>query len=214
MRRPYRLSAAQVQDATEQLKKAMEQGWIVPSQSPWGMPILMVPKKDNKWRLCVDYRDLNAVTIQDAYPLPRIDDLLHEIGTSTWFSRLDLEAGYHQIWINPRDRYKTAFRIAKAVDGHCHFEWQVMPFGLKNAPATFQRYMTVILAPCAAFTIVYMDDVLIHSSSEQEHQQHVDQVFAVLREKQLKVKKSKMRIFQARDCVFGASSSGRKNNDG
>ena len=122
MRRPYRLSAAQVQDATEQLQKAMEQGWIVPSQSPWGMPILMVPKKDNKWRLCVDYRDLNAVTVQDAYPLPRIDDLLYEIGTSTWFSRLDLEAGYHQIWINPKDRAKTAFRIAKAVDGNCHFE--------------------------------------------------------------------------------------------
>ena len=156
------------------------------------MPILMVPKKDNKWRLCVDYRDLNAVTVQDAYPLPRIDDLLHEIGTSTWFTRLDLEAGYHQIWINPKDRAKTAFRIAKAVDGNCHFEWQVMPFGLKNAPATFQRYMTVVLAPCAAFTIVYMDDVLIHSSSEREHQEHVSKVFTVLREKQLKVKQTKV----------------------
>ena len=101
MRRPYRLSATQINDATEQLSKAMQHGWITPSQSPWGMPILMVPKKDNKWHLCVDYRDLNAVTVQDAYPLPRIDDLLHQVGAPTWFTRLDLEAGYHQIWINP-----------------------------------------------------------------------------------------------------------------
>ena len=122
MRRPYRLSAAQVADAQQQLQKAMEEGWIVPSQSAWGMPILMVPKKNNTWQLCVDYRDLNAVTVQDAYPLPRIDDLLHDVGTAEWFTRLDLEAGYHQIWIRPEDRCKTAFRIGKAVQGHCHFE--------------------------------------------------------------------------------------------
>ena len=203
MRRPYRLSAAQVEDATEQLQKAIQQGWIQPSQSPWGMPILMVPKKDKKWRLCVDYRDLNAVTVQDAYPLPRIDDLLHDIGASTWFTRLDLEAGYHQIWIHPADQHKTAFRLSKPVQGYSHYEWQVMPFGLRNAPATFQRFMTVVLAPCSSYTIVYMDDVLIHSPTKQKYIEHVTEVFRVFQEKKLKVKKTKCEFFQREISFLG-----------
>ena len=87
--------------------------------------------------MCVDYRDLNALTVADAYPLPRIDDLLHRLDCAKYFSKLDLQSGYHQIWIEPGDREKTAFRINEPVDGHCHFEWRVMPFGLKNAPPTF-----------------------------------------------------------------------------
>ena len=150
------------------------------------------------------------MTIQDAYPLPRIDDLLHDVGASVWFTRLDLEAGYHQIWINPGDRHKTAFRLGKAVRGHCHFEWRVIPFGLKNAPATFQRFMTVVLALCAAFTIVYMDDVLIHSRSKLEHVEHVSKVFAVLKEKQLKVKKAKCEFFQQEIAFLGHVVNGGK----
>ena len=137
MKRPYRLSEVQKQHANEQIRKALAEGWIQPSQSAWGTAILMVPKKDGSWRMCVDYRELNSLTIQDAYPMPRIDDLLHKLGGAQYFSKLDLQAGYHQIWMEPQDRSKTAFRIAEPIDGHCLFEWKVMPFGLKNAPPTF-----------------------------------------------------------------------------
>ena len=191
MKRPYRLSAAQVASAAKQLQQALEQGWIRPSNSPWGTAILMVPKKDGKWRLCVDYRDLNAMTIQDGYPLPRIDDLLHSLGQASVFSRLDLDSGYHQIWIAPEDREKTAFRIGHPVNGSCHFEWQVMPFGLKNAPATFQWYMTFVMEPCAAFTVVYMDDILVYSRDFKQHLCHLTQVFSTLQQAKLKAKRAK-----------------------
>ena len=137
MKRPYRLSAEQKACVDEQIRLAMKKGWIQPSTSPWGTAILMVPKKDKTWRMCVDYRDLNALTVADAYPLPRIDDLLHRLGCAKYFSKLDLQSGYHQIWIEPGDREKTAFRINEPVDGHYHFEWREMPFGLKNAPPIF-----------------------------------------------------------------------------
>ena len=198
MKRPYRLAEAQKRDANEQIRNAMKEGWIQPSSSAWGTAILMVPKKDGTWRMCVDYRDLNALTISDAYPLPRIDDLLHRLGTAKYFSKLDLQSGYHQIWIDPEDRPKTAFRIGEPVDGHCHFEWRVMPFGLKNAPPTFQRYMTLVMTHCADCCLVYMDDLLVFSTSLDEHIQHVTRVFAALEKAQLKVKLSK--------CVFGVTS--------
>ena len=198
MKRPYRLSDAQKKDAEEQIRNAMKEGWIQPSTSAWGTAILMVPKKEGTWRMCVDYRDLNALTIADAYPLPRIDDLLHRLGTAKFFSKLDLQSGYHQIWIEPEDRHKTAFRINEPVDGHCHFEWKVMPFGLKNAPPTFQRYMTLVMNTCADCCLVYMDDLLVFSNTQEEHLQHVTRVFDALTVAQLKVKMSK--------CVFGVTS--------
>ena len=180
MKRPYRLSDVQKKSAEEQIKSALAEGWIQPSQSPWGTAILMVPKKDKTWRLCVDYRDLNALTIQDAYPLPRIDDLLHKLGKAKFFSKLDLQAGYHQIWLEPDDREKTAFRIAEPIKGQCLFEWRVMPFGLKNAPPTFQRYMTHIMAPCSGFCLVYMDDLLVYSPTQEQHVRDVNHVFTTL----------------------------------
>ena len=195
MKRPYRLSAEQKKSADEQIRNAMKEGWIQPSTSPWGTAILMVPKKDNTWRMCVDYRDLNALTIADAYPLPRIDDLLHRLGRAKYFSKLDLQSGYHQIWIEPQDRAKTAFRINEPVDGNCHFEWRVMPFGLKNAPPTFQRYMTLVMNECADCCLVYMDDLLVFSETHTDHIQHVIRVFDILMKAKLKVKMSK--------CVFG-----------
>ena len=163
MKRPYRLSAAQRKDAEDQIRHGIKEGWLQPSRSAWGTAILMVPKKDGTWRMCVDYRDLNALTIADAYPLPRIDDLLHRLGNAHFFTRLDLQSGYYQLWIEPDDREKTAFRVAEPVDGCCHFEWKVMPFGLKNAPPTFQRYMTQVMSECAEYCLVYMDDLLVYS---------------------------------------------------
>ena len=195
MKRPYRLSAEQKVCADKQIRLAMKEGWIQPSTSPWGTAILMVPKKDKTWRMCVDYRDLNALTVADAYPLPRIDDLLHRLGCAKYFSKLDLQSGYHQIWIEHGDREKTAFRINEPVDGHCHFEWRVMPFGLKNAPPTFQRYMTLVMNECADCCLVYMDDLLVFSETQEKHMQHVARVFAALAKAKLKVKMAK--------CVFG-----------
>ena len=173
----------------------MKKGWIQPSTSPWGTAILMVPKKDKTWHMCVDYRDLNALIVADAYPLLRIDDLLHRLGSAKYFSKLDLQSGYYQIWIEPSDREKTAFRINEPVDGHCHFEWRVMPFGLKNAPPTFQRYMTLVMNECADCCLVYMDNLLVFSETQEKHMQHVTRVFAALAKAKLKVKMAK--------CVFG-----------
>ena len=147
--------------------------------------------------MCVDYRDLNALTITDAYPLPRIDDLLHRLGDAVYFSKLDLQSGYHQISIEPEDRYKTAFRIGEPVEGNCHFEWKVMPFGLKNAPPTFQRYMTLIMNECCDCCLVYMDDLLVFSKTQEAHRTHLTRVFGALDKAQLRAKLSK--------CVFGAT---------
>ena len=198
MKRPYRLSEVQRQHANEQIRKALSEGWIQPSQSAWGTAILMVPKKDGTWRMCVDYRELNSLTVQDAYPMLRIDDLLYKLGGAKYFSKLDLQAGYHQIWMEPQDRSKTAFRIAEPIDGHCLFEWKVMPFGLKNAPPTFQRYMTLVMAECAACCLVYMDDLLVYSSTPEQHLCDLARVFSTLHQAKLRVKKEK--------CVFGATS--------
>ena len=195
MKRPYRLAESQAKEVERQILNALNEGWIQPSFSPWGTAIFVVAKKNGEWRMCVDYRDLNALTEQDAYPLPRIDDILHKVAKATVFSTLDLQSGYHQIQIREEDRQKTAFRLASAVRGSSHYEWRVMPFGLKNAPPTFQRYMSLILKGCVGFCEVYMDDIIVYSQTEEDHLQHVRTVFKTLREAELKVKYEK--------CVFG-----------
>ena len=198
MKRPYRLAEAQLAEVAKQIEGALKEGWVQPSFSPWGTAIFVVGKKNGEWRMCVDYRDLNALTEQDAYPLPRIDDILHKVAAAKVFTTLDLQSGCHQIQIRPKDRPKTAFRLAKPVKGSCHYEWKVMPFGLKNAPPTFQRYMSLVLKDCVGFCEVYMDDIIIYSNSMEEHLEHVRQVFQTLREAQLKVKIEK--------CTFGQES--------
>ena len=195
MKRAYRLSDAQQREVEKQIKGALLEGWVQPSYSPWGTAIFVVGKKNGEWRMCVDYRDLNALTEQDAYLLPRIDDILHKVANAKIYSTLDLQSGYHQIQIKMSDRPKTAFRLSKPVNGCCHYEWCVMPFGLKNAPPTFQRYMSLILKDCTGFCEVYMDDIIIYSPSMEEHIVHVAAVLQTLREAQLKVKLKK--------CIFG-----------
>ena len=195
MKRPYRLSEAQLKEVEKQVEFALAEGWVRPSFSPWGTAIFVVAKKNGEWRMCVDYRDLNALTEHDAYPLPRIDDILHKVAKARFFSTLDLQSGYHQIQIRPKDQPKTAFRLSQPVKGICHYEWCVMPFGLKNAPPTFQRYMSLILKDCAEFCDVYMDDIIIYSQTLEEHQVHVREVMQTLRDARLKVKLPK--------CSFG-----------
>ena len=179
-RRPYPLPEHKLAAMKTQITDLARNNWIEPSNSPWGAPILFVLKKNGDLRMCVDFRDLNAVTIDDSFPLPRIEVMLHRASQARIFSKLDLASGFHQIEVEPESRPLTAFRLPEAVEGSSLWQWKVMPFGLRNAPPTFQRAMSVTLAGLDHCAVVYIDDILIFSQNEEEHVQHLDQVFAAL----------------------------------
>ena len=176
-RAPYPLGEAKLAAMRQQIRELADMGWITPSSSPWGAPILFVRKKGGEWRLCVDFRDLNALTIADSFPMPRLESLLHRAGRACVFSKIDLASGYHQLAVEPESRATTAFRLPEPVYGCTHWEWTVMPFGLKNAPPTFQRAMMATLQGCEDFAVVYMDDVLTFSTTEESHINHLYTVF-------------------------------------
>ncbi|KAJ9504731.1 hypothetical protein QJQ45_009421, partial [Haematococcus lacustris] len=183
----YRMSQEEHAELKKQVQDLLAKGMIEPSSSPFAAPILFVKKKSGELRMCLDYRQLNKITIRDQYPLPRIDDLFDKLSGSTVFSSLDLQAGYNQIRITPEDVPKTAFRTP---DGH--YQFKVLSFGLCNAPATFQRVMNDAFAPvlnqCA---LVYLDDILVMSKSVDEHLKHLRKVFDLLRLNKLFAKQSK-----------------------
>ena len=186
-----RMPFAVRQEVARQLESMQEAGIIEPSSSPWSSPVVMVRKKDGSLRFCVDYRELNKVTRKDTYPLPRVDDLLDQIGQSKFFTTLDLASGYWQIRVEPSSREKTAF-----VTPHGLFQFRVMPFGLTNAPAVFQRLMQSVLMglnPTVGnqFVSVYIDDVLIYSRTLSEHLEHLKLVIERIEQAGLKLKPSK-----------------------
>ncbi|GBG77141.1 hypothetical protein CBR_g23467 [Chara braunii] len=179
----YQMSPRELEELRKQLDELLEKGWIRPSSSPFGAPVLFVPKKEGELRMCIDYRGLNAITVKNAEPLPRIDDLLDRVQGAKYFSKIDLKSGYHQIEVHPDDQYKTAFRTR-----YGHYEFIVMPFGLTNAPATFQRCMNDLFRPWLdRFVVVYLDDILVFSKTLQEHQGHLRQVLEKLREANFKI---------------------------
>jgi hypothetical protein len=173
-----------------QIKDLLAQGVISPSNSAFGSPVLLVKMEEAAWRLVVDYRQLNALTINGKYPLPVIDELLDELAGSHWFSKLDLKAGYHQIHLAPGEEHKTAFQTHNG-----HFEFKVMAFGLTGAPATFQHAMNATLADVLCkFVVVFFDDILVYSPSYSEHLENLSTVLSILQRDQWQVKFSK--------CVF------------
>ncbi|GJZ85760.1 putative reverse transcriptase domain-containing protein [Tanacetum coccineum] len=164
-----------------------EKGFIRPSHSPWGAPVLFVKKKDGAMRMCIDYRELNKLAIKNRYPLPRIDDLFDQLQGACCFSKIDLRSGYHQLRVREEDIPKTAFRTR-----YGHFESTVMPFGLTNAPAIFMDLMNHVCKPyLEKFVIVFIDDILIYSKSEEEHEVHLKTILDLLKKEKLYAKFSK-----------------------
>ena len=181
------------------LDEMLSKGVVEQSTSPWASPIVLVRKKDGSIRFCVDYRKVNEITRKDAYPLPRIDTTLDTLAGSHWFSTIDLLSGYWQVEMEEEDREKTAFCTTEGL-----FQFKVMPFGLCNAPATFQRLMDLVLAGLQwSQCLVYIDDVIILGRSFEEHLDNLKQVFQRLREAGLKVKPSKCAFFQHEVTYLG-----------
>ncbi|GJS26644.1 putative nucleotidyltransferase, ribonuclease H [Tanacetum coccineum] len=184
---PYRLAPTKMQELSNQLKELQEKGFIRPRSSPWGAPVLFVKKKDGSFRMCIDYRELNKLTIKNRYHLPRIDDLFDQLQGARYFSKIDLRSGYHQLRVREEDIPKTAFRTR-----YEHFEFTVMPFGLTNAPAIFVDLMNRVCKPYLdKFVIVFIDDILIYSRSKEEHEVHLKLILELLEKDKLFGKFSK-----------------------
>ncbi|KAD7479048.1 hypothetical protein E3N88_02184 [Mikania micrantha] len=196
-RAPYRLAPSEMQELMKQLQELLEKGLIRPSSSPWGAPVLFVKKKDGSMRMCIDYRGLNKVTVKNRYPLPRIDDLFDQLQGSSYFSKIDLRSGYHQVRVNEEDVPKTAFRTR-----YGHYEFLVMPFGLTNAPAVFMDLMNRVCKPYLdKFIIVFIDDILVYSRTKHEHEGHLRMLLELLRKEKLYAKFSKCE-FWLREVQF------------
>ncbi|GJS81259.1 putative reverse transcriptase domain-containing protein [Tanacetum coccineum] len=178
-RAPYRLAPSKMKELSKQLKELSDKGFIRPSSSPWGAPVLFFKKKNGSFQMCIDYRELNKLT---RYPLPRIDDLFNQLQGLSVYSKIDLRSGYHQLRVREEDIPRTAFRTR-----YGHYKFQVMPFGLTNAPAVFMDLMNRVCKPYLdKFVIVFIDDILIYSKNKQEHEEHLKLILDLLKKEELR----------------------------
>lgn len=197
--RPYRYPPAIKDEIERQVHKMLREGIIQHNTSPFSSAVLLVKKKDMTWRFCVDFRHLNAITLKTKYPVPLIDYFLDELGKVSWFSSLDITAGYHQVRLKPGEAFKTAFQTHSG-----HYEFRVMAFGLSGAPATFQKAMNTTLAPLLRkCVLVFFDDILIYSRSYEEHVEHIRMVLQLLSRDQWKVNLSKCTFAQRQVHYLG-----------
>ncbi|KAL5570722.1 hypothetical protein UlMin_020319 [Ulmus minor] len=196
---PYRMAPTELKELQIQLQELIDKRFIRPSHSPWGAPVLFVKKKDGTMRMCIDYRELNKVTIKNKYPLPRIDDLFDQLKGATVFSKIDLRSGYHQLKIRESDIPKTAFRSR-----YGHYEFLVMSFGLTNAPAAFMDLMNRVFKEFLdRFVIVFIDDILVYSKSTKEHEEHLRLILQTLRDHQLFAKFKKCEFWLNQVAFLG-----------
>jgi hypothetical protein len=192
------MSPKELEEVNKQLKKLVENDMIRPSASPWAAPVIFARKKDGSLRMCVDYRALNRITKKDTYPIPRVDDNLDMLGGSSFFSTIDLESGFHQIQMDENSIEKTAFNTR-----YGKFEYKVMPFGLCNAPSTFQRVMNLVLGEFIDdFCVIYIDDILVYSSSKEEHEKHLQKVFQKLEYYGLIINLKKSQFFKKKVAIW------------
>ena len=201
--RPYRIPVHLNAVVNNQVNDMLERGIIRASNSPWSSPIVLAPKKDGDYRFCVDFRRVNSVTKKDAHPMPRIDEILDQLGGARYFSTLDLASGYWQVPLRAEDMEKTAFSV-----GADHYEFTVMPFGLTNAPATFQRMMGNLLKGIKG-CLVFIDDIIIFSDTWEQHQRILDEVFRRVRAAGLKIKRDKCQFAQESVKFLGHIVSAR-----
>ncbi|CAA0818854.1 Uncharacterized mitochondrial protein AtMg00860, partial [Striga hermonthica] len=196
---PYRMAPKELQELKTQIQELLNFGFIRPSLSLWGAPVLFVKKKDGSMRMCIDYRELNALTVKNKYPLPRIEDLFDQLRGASVFSKIDLRSGYHQLKIRESDISKTAFRTR-----YGHYEFVVMPFGLSNAPAVFMDLMNRVFHPFLdQFVIVFIDDILVYSRSIDQHKEHLRIVLETLRREKLYAKFLKCEFWLDRVAFLG-----------
>ncbi|GKE22908.1 putative reverse transcriptase domain-containing protein [Tanacetum coccineum] len=183
-RAPYRLAPSELQELSTKLQELSNKGFIRLSSSPWEAPVLFVKKKYVSFQICIDYRELNKLTVKNRYPLPRIDDLFDQLQGSRVYSKIDMRSGYHQLRVREEDIPKIAFRTR-----YGHYEFQVMPFGLTNTSAVFMDLMNRVWKPYLdKFVIIFIDDILIYSKSEEEHAEHLKLILELLKKKELYAK--------------------------
>ena len=196
---PHRLGPEKEAEAERQVEELLKKGLIEPAGGAWSSPVVLVRKKDQSWRFCVDYRRLNAVTQQDAYPLPRIDESLEALAGSRFFSTLDLLSGYWQVPLDPDAQEKSAFATRSGL-----WKWKVLPFGLTSAPATFQRLMEQVLRGLHWKTaLLYLDDVIVISPDFTSHLHRLEEVLQRLQSAGLKLKPQKCELLQTKVRYLG-----------